>query len=106
MMKNLRMRWKALAPEVYSKQFGTVSSKSDVYSYGMMVLLELVGARDKKINADTESSSQYFPQWISEHLDEYCISASKINGDGAYEKDDSGRSVVYTSDSNLSPNND
>ncbi|KAL6840472.1 hypothetical protein ACP4OV_030282 [Aristida adscensionis] len=31
-----------IAPEVYSKQFGTVSSKSDVYSYGMMVL-EMVG---------------------------------------------------------------
>jgi serine/threonine protein kinase len=67
-----------IAPEVYSKQFGTVSSKSDVYSYGMMVL-EMVGARDKKTNADSESSSQYFPQWIYEHLDDYCISASEIN---------------------------
>nr|TKW16157.1 hypothetical protein SEVIR_5G280700v2 [Setaria viridis] len=35
-------------------QFGIVSSKSDVYSYGMMVL-EMVGARDKNINADSES---------------------------------------------------
>ncbi|XP_072149766.1 LEAF RUST 10 DISEASE-RESISTANCEUS RECEPTOR-LIKE PROTEIN KINASE-like 2.1 isoform X3 [Setaria viridis] len=69
-----------IAPEVYSKRFGTVSSKSDVYSYGMMVL-ELVGARDKNINADSESSSQYFPQWIYEHVDEYCISASEINGE-------------------------
>ncbi|CAL4955058.1 unnamed protein product [Urochloa decumbens] len=70
-----------IAPEVYSKQFGTVSSKSDVYSYGMMVL-EMVGARDNKNNnADSESSSQYFPQWIYEHLDDYCISASEINGE-------------------------
>ncbi|CAL4955086.1 unnamed protein product [Urochloa decumbens] len=69
-----------IAPEVYSKLFGTASSKSDVYSYGMMVL-EMVGARDKNINADTESSSQYFPQWIYEHVDEYCISASEINGE-------------------------
>ncbi|CAO2183206.1 unnamed protein product [Urochloa humidicola] len=70
-----------IAPEVYSKQFGTVSSKSDVYSYGMMVL-EMVGARDNKnSNADSESSSQYFPQWIYEHLDDYCISASEINGE-------------------------
>ncbi|CAL4948051.1 unnamed protein product [Urochloa decumbens] len=69
-----------IAPEVYSKRFGTVSSKSDVYSYGMMVL-EMVGARDKNINAGTESSSQYFPQWIYEHVDEYCLSASEINGD-------------------------
>uniref|UniRef100_A0A0A9DDZ2 Protein kinase domain-containing protein n=1 Tax=Arundo donax TaxID=35708 RepID=A0A0A9DDZ2_ARUDO len=69
-----------IAPEVYSKQFGTVSSKSDVYSYGMMVL-EMVGARDTNVNANSESSSQYFPQWIYEHLDEYCISASEINGE-------------------------
>ncbi|CAM0148673.1 unnamed protein product [Urochloa decumbens] len=69
-----------IAPEVYSKLFGTASSESDVYSYGMMVL-EMVGARDKNINADTESSSQYFPQWIYEHVDEYCISASEINGE-------------------------
>ena len=64
-----------IAPEVYSKQFGIVSSKSDVYRYGMMVL-EMVGARDKNTSANSESSSQYFPQWIYEHLDDYCISAS------------------------------
>jgi serine/threonine protein kinase len=70
-----------IAPEVYSKQFGLISSKSDVYSYGMMVL-EMVGARDKNnTSASVESSSQYFPQWLYEHLDEYCISASEINGE-------------------------
>jgi serine/threonine protein kinase len=69
-----------IAPEVYSKQFGTVSSKSDVYSYGMMIL-EIVGARDKNTSANSESSSQYFPQWIYEHLDDYCISASEIDGE-------------------------
>ncbi|KAK3161622.1 hypothetical protein QOZ80_1BG0079410 [Eleusine coracana subsp. coracana] len=70
-----------IAPEVYSKQFGTISSKSDVYSYGMMVL-EMVGAREmNNTNTNSESSSQYFPQWIYEHLDDYCISASEINGE-------------------------
>ncbi|KAE8784611.1 putative receptor-like protein kinase [Hordeum vulgare] len=67
-----------IAPEVFSKQFGAVSSKSDVYSYGMVVL-EMVGARDKNISANSESSSQYFPRWIYEHLDEYCVSASEID---------------------------
>jgi serine/threonine protein kinase len=61
-----------IAPEVFSKQFGTVSSKSDVYSYGMMVL-EMVGARDKNVNADSETSSQYSHQWIYEHLDDYSV---------------------------------
>ena len=67
---------------MYSKQFGIVSSKSDVYSYGMMVL-EMVGARDKNISAQSESRSrsQYFPQWLYENLDDYCISASEINGE-------------------------
>ena len=40
----------------------------------------MVGARDN-ISANSESSSQYFPQWIYEHLDEYCVSASEINGE-------------------------
>jgi len=35
-----------IAPEVYSRTFGVVSTKSDVYSYGMM-LLEMVGGRKK-----------------------------------------------------------
>ncbi|XP_066312382.1 LEAF RUST 10 DISEASE-RESISTANCEUS RECEPTOR-LIKE PROTEIN KINASE-like 2.1 [Miscanthus floridulus] len=69
-----------IAPEVYSKQFGIVTSKSDVYSYEMMVL-EMVGARDKNTSENSESSSQYFPQWIYEHLDDYCISASEIDGE-------------------------
>jgi hypothetical protein len=46
-----------------------------------MMVLEIVGARDKNINADSESSSQYFPQWIYENLDDYCLSASEINGE-------------------------
>nr|QRV07481.1 wall-associated receptor-like kinase 1 [Zea mays] len=69
-----------IAPEVYSKQFGIISSKSDVYSYGMMVL-EMVGARDRNTSADSDHSSQYFPQWLYEHLDDYCVGASEINGE-------------------------
>uniref|UniRef100_A0A0D9WJE5 Protein kinase domain-containing protein n=1 Tax=Leersia perrieri TaxID=77586 RepID=A0A0D9WJE5_9ORYZ len=68
-----------IAPEVFSKQFGEASSKSDVYSYGMMIL-EMVGAR-KNISASAEVSSKYFPQWIYEHLEEYCTSASEIRVD-------------------------
>jgi serine/threonine protein kinase len=33
-----------IAPEVHSRAFGMVSTKSDVYSYGMM-LLEMIGGR-------------------------------------------------------------
>jgi serine/threonine protein kinase len=68
-----------IAPEVFSKQFGEVSSKSDVYSFGMVVL-EMVGAR-KNINKCSEASSRYFPQWVYEHLEEYCVNAGEISID-------------------------
>ncbi|RWR83725.1 rust resistance kinase Lr10-like protein [Cinnamomum micranthum f. kanehirae] len=52
-----------IAPEVYSRNFGNVSSKSDVYSFGML-LLEMVGGR-KNTDTTVESTSQvYFPEWI------------------------------------------
>ncbi|XP_057477448.1 PR5-like receptor kinase [Actinidia eriantha] len=56
-----------IAPEVFCRNFGGVSHKSDVYSYGMMVL-EMVGVR-KNIDAEAERSSEiYFPHWIYKHF--------------------------------------
>ncbi|KAM0944352.1 putative glycerophosphodiester phosphodiesterase, protein kinase RLK-Pelle-LRK10L-2 family [Dioscorea sansibarensis] len=57
-----------IAPEVFSRNFGIVSSKSDVYSYGMMILEMAGGRRNVKITAD-RTSEIYFPHWIYEHLD-------------------------------------
>ncbi|WOG89803.1 hypothetical protein DCAR_0209042 [Daucus carota subsp. sativus] len=56
-----------IAPEVFSRNFGKVSSKSDVYSFGML-LLEMVGARNN--NSVENSSETYFPEWIFHHLEE------------------------------------
>ncbi|XP_026436591.1 LEAF RUST 10 DISEASE-RESISTANCE LOCUS RECEPTOR-LIKE PROTEIN KINASE-like 2.1 [Papaver somniferum] len=58
-----------IAPEVFSRNFGGISHKSDVYSYGMMVL-EMVGGR-KNIDVQVEldhSSQLYFPHWIYDRL--------------------------------------
>lgn len=55
-----------IAPEVFSRGFGVVSTKSDVYSYGMM-LLEMVEGR-KNVKTNTDNSSAYFPNWIYDHL--------------------------------------
>lgn len=53
-----------IAPEVFSRNFGGVSYKSDVYSYGMMIL-EMVGGRRNAINVQPSSSSEiYFPHWV------------------------------------------
>ncbi|RWW12363.1 hypothetical protein GW17_00023972 [Ensete ventricosum] len=56
-----------IAPEMYSRNFGTVSYKSDVYSFGMLVL-EMVGGRK---NLDPEIGKQsevYFPEWVYDRL--------------------------------------
>ncbi|XP_061356527.1 rust resistance kinase Lr10-like [Gastrolobium bilobum] len=54
--------------KVFSRNFGAVSHKSDVYSYGMMVL-DMVGMR-KNINAQVDRSSEiYFPRWIYNRLE-------------------------------------
>ncbi|XVE69249.1 hypothetical protein DITRI_Ditri09bG0137300 [Diplodiscus trichospermus] len=57
-----------IAPEVYSRNFGRVSHKSDVYSYGMMVL-EMVGGR-KNIDVEVDRTGEiYFPHWIHNRIE-------------------------------------
>ncbi|KAM0944351.1 putative glycerophosphodiester phosphodiesterase, protein kinase RLK-Pelle-LRK10L-2 family [Dioscorea sansibarensis] len=58
-----------IAPEVFSRSFGIVSSKSDVYSYGKMILEMAGGRKNVKVTAD-RTSEIYFPHWIYEHFDE------------------------------------
>ncbi|XP_023644442.1 LEAF RUST 10 DISEASE-RESISTANCE LOCUS RECEPTOR-LIKE PROTEIN KINASE-like 2.5 [Capsella rubella] len=59
-----------IAPELFSRMYGRVSHKSDVYSYGMLVL-EMIGAKNKPTNEDSASnqSSIYFPEWIYKDLE-------------------------------------
>ncbi|XBI24287.1 hypothetical protein VPH35_049405 [Triticum aestivum] len=56
-----------IAPEVHSRNFGLVSTKLDVYSYGMM-LLEMVGGRKNVKSMAEKSSEKYFPDWIYDHF--------------------------------------
>lgn len=59
-----------IAPEIWNRNFGGVSHKSDVYSYGMLIL-EIVGGR-QNISAEEEachSSETYFPHWIYKHIE-------------------------------------
>ncbi|KAJ6991369.1 rust resistance kinase Lr10-like isoform X1 [Populus alba x Populus x berolinensis] len=58
-----------IAPEVFSRNFGNVSYKADVYSFGMLVL-EMVGGR-KNVDETEENGDQvYFPEWIYNLLEE------------------------------------
>ncbi|XP_073016574.1 LOW QUALITY PROTEIN: LEAF RUST 10 DISEASE-RESISTANCEUS RECEPTOR-LIKE PROTEIN KINASE-like 2.4 [Primulina eburnea] len=56
-----------IAPEVFSRNFGGVSHKSDVYSYGMMIL-EMAGARNIVGLGQCQSSENYFPDKIYEQV--------------------------------------
>ncbi|XP_064962277.1 LEAF RUST 10 DISEASE-RESISTANCE LOCUS RECEPTOR-LIKE PROTEIN KINASE-like 2.4 [Musa acuminata AAA Group] len=57
-----------IAPEVFCRSVGVASTKSDVYSYGMMIL-EMVGGR-KNVKAHADRTSEvYFPHWVYEHVD-------------------------------------
>ncbi|XP_039040495.1 LEAF RUST 10 DISEASE-RESISTANCE LOCUS RECEPTOR-LIKE PROTEIN KINASE-like 2.1 [Hibiscus syriacus] len=52
-----------IAPEVFCRSVGAVSHKSDVYSYGMVVL-EMVGGRMNVDAGVNQSCEIYFPHWI------------------------------------------
>ncbi|RWR93855.1 rust resistance kinase Lr10-like protein [Cinnamomum micranthum f. kanehirae] len=58
-----------IAPEMFLRNLGGVSHKSDVYSYGML-LLEMVGGK-KSVKVKVEySSSTYFPNWMYNQLEQ------------------------------------
>ncbi|KAK4715446.1 hypothetical protein R3W88_013784 [Solanum pinnatisectum] len=57
-----------IAPEIVCRNLGGVSHKSDVYSYGMMVL-EMVGGR-KNVDVGVDRKSEiYFPHWLYQRLE-------------------------------------
>ncbi|XP_041010690.1 rust resistance kinase Lr10-like [Juglans microcarpa x Juglans regia] len=70
-----------IAPEVFSRNFGTVSYKADVYSFGML-LLEIVGGR-RSTDITSENASQvYFPEWIYNLLEQKVELRVFIEDDG------------------------
>ncbi|KAK9054209.1 hypothetical protein SSX86_025287 [Deinandra increscens subsp. villosa] len=57
-----------MAPEVFFRSLGGASHKSDVYSYGMMVL-EMTGARKHNNTCSRSTSEAYFPDWIYKQVE-------------------------------------
>jgi len=80
-----------IAPEVFSRNCGQVSHKSDVYNYGMMAL-EIVGGRKNHEAEMSSSSEKYFPDWIYKHLelDDEC----ELNGATNAEQSDIVRQIA------------
>ncbi|CAH8306396.1 unnamed protein product [Eruca vesicaria subsp. sativa] len=73
-----------IAPEVFSKDYGEASHKSDVYSYGMVVL-EMIGAKNKR-RAGPSQSSMNFPEWIYDDLERK--EATRLVGDHIMEEEE------------------
>ena len=57
-----------IALELFYKNFGAISHRSDVYSYGMMVLEMTKGRKNIDVIVD-HTSEIYFPHWIYKHLE-------------------------------------
>ncbi|KAI3471209.1 hypothetical protein Pfo_027872 [Paulownia fortunei] len=58
-----------IAPELFYRNIGEISSKADVYSFGMLVLE--MAARLQSLNPYANRSGQmYFPSWIYNQLSE------------------------------------
>nr|GEZ06994.1 protein kinase-like domain, concanavalin A-like lectin/glucanase domain protein [Tanacetum cinerariifolium] len=57
-----------IAPEMFSRNFGEVSNKSDVYSYGMMILEMFNGKKNNEVEAD-QTSKMYFPHAIYKRIE-------------------------------------
>ncbi|CAJ2651489.1 unnamed protein product [Trifolium pratense] len=74
-----------IAPEVFSRTYGGVSHKSDVYSYGMLIL-EMIGGRKNYDTGGSCTSEMYFPDWIYKDLEqgnnlENCLANSDEEND-------------------------
>lgn len=56
------------APEMWSRLYGPVTDKSDVYSYGML-LMEMVAGRKNFDDKESRSSKFYYPEWAFKQLE-------------------------------------
>ncbi|KAL0450021.1 UNVERIFIED_CONTAM: PR5-like receptor kinase [Sesamum latifolium] len=79
-----------IAPEVFSRNFGAVSHKSNVYSFGMM-LLEMAGARKNDKIEGIESSEDYFLDKIYGHV---VLKNEKLDGLMTEEQEESARKML------------
>ncbi|KAI9088108.1 hypothetical protein K1719_030085 [Acacia pycnantha] len=57
-----------IAPEVWNRNFGGVSYKSDVYSYGMLIL-EMVGGKQNIESEMGDSSDMYLPHLVYKQIE-------------------------------------
>ncbi|EOA23325.1 hypothetical protein CARUB_v10019327mg [Capsella rubella] len=86
-MLHMRGTYGYIPPEMFSKNYGAVSHKSDVYSYGMVVL-EMIGAKniERVEYSGSNNSSKYFPDWVYKDFERGDI--SRTFGDSVTEEEE------------------
>ncbi|KAL5763529.1 hypothetical protein ACOSP7_019793 [Xanthoceras sorbifolium] len=57
-----------IAPEIFLRHLGSPSHKSDVYSYGMLLLEMACGRKKVEPITNTSSTEAYFPDWIYDKI--------------------------------------
>ncbi|KAK3160296.1 hypothetical protein QOZ80_1BG0057610 [Eleusine coracana subsp. coracana] len=76
-----------IAPEVFSRGFGVVSAKSDVYSYGMLLLEMVAGRSNAKAYAQgSDDDGLFFPLWVYDHM--MLEHHGLLGGDGGGEEEE------------------
>ncbi|KAL5058757.1 hypothetical protein RYX36_030361 [Vicia faba] len=86
-----------MAPEIFSRAFGGVSYKSDVYSYGMLIL-EMIGGRKNYDTGGSCTSEMYFPDWIYKDLEQGNTSNTLLNSlTISEEENDMVRKITFVS---------
>lgn len=83
------------APEVHCRNFGGVSYKWDVYSYGMMVL-EMVGGRKNIDLGVSRTSKIYFPDWLHDHINN-CGGNLEIGEEMTNQEEEMARKMILVS---------
>ncbi|KAL7178653.1 hypothetical protein ACSBR1_042074 [Camellia fascicularis] len=83
-----------IAPEVFSRNFGRVWHKADVYSYGMLVL-EMVHGRENIGKSVEHTSDLYFPHSIYKKLE--CDGDIELHGIESEENEKVARKMILVS---------
>ena len=82
-----------MAPEVIFRHLGRVSHKSDVYSYGMLVL-EMLGEKKCPNEEMGQSSEEYFPDWIYNKLTQHEIDGGSYSWGDTKEEEEMARKMI------------
>ena len=82
-----------VAPELINRGIGGVSSKVDVYSFGML-LIEMLGL-NRVLRENKDDSTKYFPYWIYDHIKQGReINIEKAEENNSNDEDDNVRKMT------------